>query len=165
MEQVMKNRNFAFFTMLFLLSLLCIFLYFGGNEMKCCEKIIISIFIGVIAVLAIICVWFSNDKKESLCQETLYVDDAGLFVLCSGKRNPKICHIQYYESVEELKKCSSKLSKIYIKPNVEIDSKLIDYLKNNGYEFSILNSDTTVIIKNKTTNASDAEENNQIQER
>jgi len=164
----MKNKNIvniSFFSMLFSLSLLCIFLYFGENEMKYCEKLIVSVFIGVIAVLAIICICASSGKNAPNYKEQLYVDEAGVFVLYSGKKNSKICHIQYYESVEELKNFCSKQSKIYIKPNVEISSDFLDYLRKGGYEFSILNPNTTVIIKNKNTNSSNGEEKNQKQKR
>lgn len=158
--------NVVFFSMLFSMTLLCIFLYFGGEEMSCCEKICASILIVAIAVFGVICI-FKINVREKLCyKDAIYVEDAGLYVLYKDKNKPKICQIKYFEKLEDLQKNNPKITRIHIKSGSSIDKEIFDLIENNDYEFSIENSDATIVIKNKneTDNSEKAEKDNESME-
>lgn len=135
--------------------------------MSCCEKICISIIIFVIAIFACICLWKLDFKKQNICGNQIYVEDVGIYVLYKGKHKPNICQIKYYDSVKDLKENNSETTRIYIKSGENIVQDIFDLLKDKGYEFSVENSDSTIVIKsqNKKSNAGNTkaqhQENNQ----
>ena len=140
----------AFFAMLFSLTMLCIFLYFGGCEMDCCEKLIIAIIIGVITAIVSLCVLCCCDSKTDSCAKSLYVEDAGVYILYKDKKKTKFCRVQYYDSVSDLEKSKEKTCRIFINEGVKIDKELVSFLTNNGYEFSVAESGNLIYVKGKS---------------
>jgi|GEM_PF-5236256 len=140
-----KLQACCFFSMLSMITVLCILLKFGGNEMKCCQTLIISILIGLIAIAAIACIWCCDKNQTALCSKTLFVDDAGLYAMYNGKKKGTICCIQYYDSIKFLSEDKAMPTRIYIKHGKTIDKEIFDFLKENGYEFSCATPDCIVI--------------------
>lgn len=135
----------AFLAMLFSLTLLCIFLYFGGCEMTCCKKIVLAVVIGIITSVISLCVLCCCECKPRACQEPLYVEDAGVYIIYKGKKKHKFCCVQYYESIAEIEG-KSKATRIFITDGTKIDKELFDFLKDKEHEFSVHNSGTEIHI-------------------
>ena len=150
----MKNDKLvtcSFLSMTFLLTLLCIFFYFGENVMEVCEKLIAIIFVALTAICACLCIGFSKSEKTDC--ESLYIEDAGLYILYKGKKkNSKICRVQYFNSVDDLIKEKPEITKIHISNDTNIGTQIFKWAKENELEFSIENSNSTIIIKPKNNN-------------
>lgn len=138
-----KIVNISFFMMIFLLTYMCIVLYFGDSEMSKCEKIFLSIIIFLISFFSILCVWFSKSQDTNFCKDVIYIDD---YVLYKGKKKTSICQIKYYENIKDIDK-DSIVSKIYVKAGANIDQEIFDVLKNASYKFSVENLDSIILIK------------------
>lgn len=149
----MKNQDdnkkivkISFFMMIFLLTYMCIVLYFGDSEMSKCEKIFLSIIIFLISFFSIFCVWFSKSQDTNFCKDVIYIDDIDAYVLYKGKKKMSICQIKYYENIKDIDK-DFIVSKIYVKAGANIEQEIFDVLKNASYKFSVENSDSIILIK------------------
>lgn len=158
----MKNDKivtYSFLSMTLLLTLLCIFFYFGENVMEVCEKLIAIIFVALTAICACLCIGFSKSEKTDC--KTLYIEDAGLYILYKGKKkNPKICRVQYFASVDDLNKEKPEITKIHIANDTDIGTQIFKWAKENELEFSIENSNSTIIVKPQINNKSTQTEDN-----
>ena len=137
----------AFLAMVFSLTLLCIFLYFGGCKMSCCCKIVSAIIIGIVTAIVSFCIFYCCDNKSYSCKKSLYVEDTGVYILYKAKKKTKFCRVQYYDSVSDMENSKDNTSKIFITEGTNIDKETISFLVNNGYEFSVAESGNLIYVK------------------
>ena len=145
-----ENKNIslvAFIAMVFSLTLLCIFLSFGGCEMSCCGKIVSAIIIGIITAIASFSILCCCDDKTYSCKKPLYVEDTGAYILYKSKKKTKICRVQYYDSVADMENSNDNTSKIFIMEGTNIDKEIISFMVNNGYVFSVAESGNLMYVK------------------
>ena len=99
----------SFFAMVTLLSLLCIFIYFGGNEMDNKAKLCTILFIIVIAVAACCCILFSKPAKKNVCK----IECSDVYILYKDKKF-KTCRIQFFNSLGDMMNDKLSETKIFI---------------------------------------------------
>ena len=140
-----NNKNIqliAFFAMVAMITLLCIFLYFGGNEMEKLQKGFAIGSIVLIAICASLCIAFAKPVEKK-------IEGSEIIIVRTRKKDSKTLRIQCFDSLADMMNGNASTTKICILSDVNTSKEIFDLCKDEAYNVSIETSGKTVTVKVK----------------